>query len=277
VARLAYLGPPGTFGEEAALSLEPSADLVPHPSHSAVVAAVAARDCELGVAAIENSLEGSVPETLDALIANQRVAIRAELAIPIRHCLLVAPDAGVDVEVIYSHPQALGQCRRFIESRFPTAVAEAALSTASAVQEMLKRPRAAAIGTERAATLYGARVLERDIQDDASNTTRFVVLGTEDAAPTGDDKTSMFFSTPDKPGALVRALQEFAARGINLTKIESRPAKERLGVYVFLVDVEGHRTDALVAEALDDLRAQTVGLRIFGSYPVYRGMQKRSA
>lgn len=248
------------------------------PSHTAVAAAVAAGECELGVAAIENSLEGSVPETLDALIRERDVAIRGELAITVRHCLL-APEgpAPPAVEVIYSHPQAFGQCRRYIEQHYPKAQVEAALSTAAAVQEMLRRPNAAAIGTERAARLYGARVLARDIQDDASNATRFVLLARTDAERSGDDKTSLVFSTQDRPGALVGALQEFAGRSINLTKIESRPAKERLGVYVFLVDLEGHRTDAIVAEALAGLRAHTDEVRVFGSYPRFRPVATGSA
>ncbi len=270
MARLAFLGPAGTFGEEAALRLDPEAELVPLVSHSAIVAAVAAGEYERGVAAIENSLEGSVPETLDALIRERPVAIRGEIAIPIRHFLL-APAMGAppEVRVICSHPQAFGQCRRFLERNYPKAQVEAALSTAAAVQEMLRRTDAVAIGTERAARLYGARVVSSDIQDDASNTTRFVLLARSDAERTGEDKTSLVFTTADRPGALVDALREFASRGINLTKIESRPSKERLGVYVFLVDVEGHRTDPVVAEALEGLRLHTE-VRVFGSYPRFR-------
>ncbi len=230
------------------------------------------------MAAIENSLEGSVPETLDALIREPRVAICAEIAIPIRHCLLAAQGAGVQgIEVIYSHPQALAQCRRYLDAHLPGAAAEASLSTANAVREMLARPRSAAIGTERAAALYGAEVLARDIQDDPSNTTRFVLLARADAPPTGDDKTSVVFQTVDRPGALVDVLREFAERRINLTKIESRPSKESLGTYVFLVDIEGHRTDALVAEALERARAHTERLHIFGSYPRYRAAEQGEA
>ena len=271
MAKLAYLGPPGTFGEEAALRFAPGAELVAFPSHSAVIGAVASGACDRGVAAIENSLEGSVPETLDSLIGEKTVSLCAETALPIRHYLLGREDTrSAGVEVIFSHPQALGQCRRFIQKHYPDAQVEAALSTAFAVKEMLEQPGAAAIGTERAALLYGASILARDIQDDNSNTTRFVLVAARDADPTGDDKTSLAFSTRDESGALVRALEEFATRGINLTKIESRPAKERLGVYVFLVDVEGHRTDPPVAEALEHLKRDTVELRVFGSYPRYR-------
>ncbi len=274
-AAVAFLGPPGTFGEVAALRLRPEAELRPFATHTAVVAAVAEGQCDEGVAAIENSLEGSVPETLDALIRETRVAIRAEIAMPIRHCLLVAQGAGASgIEVIYSHPQALAQCRRYLDAHVPAAAAEASLSTANAVREMLARPRSAAIGTERAAALYGAAVLARDIQDDPSNTTRFVLLARADAPPTGDDKTSVVFQTVDRPGALVDVLREFAERRINLTKIESRPSKESLGTYVFLVDIEGHRTDTLVAEALERARAHTERLHIFGSYPRYREPQQ---
>ncbi|HWO93143.1 MAG TPA: prephenate dehydratase [Dehalococcoidia bacterium] len=270
--RLAFLGPPGTFGEIAALRLYPDDELVACTSHAAVAKAVAEGRAERGVVAIENSLEGSVPETLDALISEAGLSICAETALPIRHALLGHKGArGEEVRVIYSHPQALGQCRRFLERTYPDVPAEAALSTAAAIQEMLDHPGAAAIGNERAAALYGAAVLQRDIQDDPSNTTRFVVLSTADAPPSGDDKTSLVFSTADRPGALVAVLRAFAERSINLTKIESRPAKERLGVYVFLVDVEGHRLEGPVAEAIEDARRHTEYLRILGSYRRHHG------
>ena len=269
--RVAYLGPPGTFAEEAALLHDREAHLLPFRSVPAVAQAVASSMADEGVVPIENSIEGSVTDTLDLLIHESTLAICRELVIPINHCLLVRPGTNPDgVEAVYSHPQALGQCRRFLERCFPRAQQIASLSTAAAVDEMLSREKAAAIATQRAADLYGAEVLARGIQDEQSNVTRFAVLASEDHEPTGNDKTSVCFSIKeDRPGALVDVLREFSDRGINLAKIESRPSKESLGKYIFLVDLEGHRKDPLVNEALTRVMDTTVSERfkIFGSYP----------
>lgn len=267
--RLAYLGPPGTFSEQAALLHDPQAELLPFSSVAAVAAAVDSGMADEGVAAIENSLEGSVNETLDILIHESGLSICRELVLPIEHCLLAAPGASsAGVRVIYSHPQALGQCRRFLERCFPKAQAEAALSTTTAVEQMLSQEGAAAIATQRAAEIYGAQVLARGIQDNPANKTRFVVLTPSDCPPSGHDKTSIAFTVAhDRPGTLVNVLHEFADRQINLTKIESRPSKEELGVYIFLVDMEGHRADPAVAEALERVREQAFFFKVFGSYP----------
>jgi len=269
--RLAHLGPSGTFSEEAALLHDPQAQLLPFASVAAVAAAVESGMADEGVVAIENSLEGSVNETLDVLIHESGLSICRELVLPIEHCLLAAPGAASpDVKVIYSHPHVFGQCRHFLERCFPKAHLEAALSTATAVEEMLSHEGAAAIATRRAAALYGAQVLASGIQDNPFNKTRFVVLALHDCPPSGHDKTSVAFSVAhDRPGTLVGVLHEFSDRQINLTKIESRPSKGELGVYVFLVDVEGHRTDARVAEALEKVLGQASFFKVFGSYPRY--------
>jgi prephenate dehydratase len=269
--RLAYLGPAGTFSEQAALLHDPQAQLLPFSSVAAVAAAVDSGMADEGVAAIENSLEGSVNETLDILIHESGLSICRELVLPIEHCLLAASaTSSPDVRVIYSHPQALGQCRRFLERCFPKAQLEAALSTTAAVEQMLSQEGAAAIATQRAAEIYGAQVLARGIQDNAANKTRFVVLTPDDCPPTGRDKTSIAFTVAhDRPGTLVNVLHEFSDRQINLTKIESRPSKEELGVYIFLVDMEGHRADPAVAEALERVREQAFFFKVFGSYPRY--------
>jgi len=271
--RIAYLGPPGTFTEEAALLYDPSAQLLPFASVAAVAAAVDSGMAEEGVVAIENSIEGSVTDTLDILIHESRLSIRRELVLPIEHYLLVRPGMqAADVKVLLSHPQALGQCRRFVERCFAKAEVVAALSTTAAVEEMLARENAAAIATRRAAAIYGAEILARNIQDRSDNLTRFVVLAETDHEPTGDDKTSLAFSfAEDRPGLLVAVMQEFSTRNINLTKVESRPTKERLGEYIFLVDLAGHRSDPVVAEALARVEAQASFFRIFGSYPRYVG------
>ena len=272
--RIAYLGPPGTFTEEAALLYDESAELIPFPSVPAVALAVDSGMAEEGVVAIENSIEGSVTDTLDLLIHESRVLIRKELVLPIEHQLLAKPGTDVsEVKVIFSHPQALAQSRRFIERCFPKMEVIAALSTAAAVEEMMASQHpAAAIGTKRAAQIYGAQTLAQGIQDQASNVTRFVVLATADHPQTGFDKTSLCFSfAEDRPGVLCEVLQEFAERNINLAKVESRPSKESLGQYIFLVDLEGHREDPVVSEALARVREKAAMFKILGSYPRYEG------
>jgi len=220
---------------------------------------------------IENSLVGAVNETLDLLIHSLALQMRAEVVLPIVHCLMTGPATTLDgVRVVYSKPEALGQCAGFLRRELPFAETRASLSTAGAVEQAMAETGAAAIAPARAAELYGATILRRGVQDDDRNKTRFVVLGDMDAAPTGDDKTSLAFNTRDVPGALVQALLPFAEAGIDLTKIESRPAKEELGVYVFLVDCAGHRRDAAVARVLDEVRQRTTVLKIFGSYPRFR-------
>lgn len=270
--RIAYLGPQGTFTEDAALLHDKTAQLIPFPSIPAVAVAVVSGMAEEGVVAIENSLEGSVTDTLDLLIHESGVFIRKELVLPIEHYLLVKPgtEAG-GVKVLYSHPQALGQCRNVIERCFPKVNVVAALSNAAAVEEMMVSTHpAAAIGTRRAAELYGAEILARGIQDKASNVTRFVVLASTDHPPTGSDKTSLCFSfADDRPGVLCEVLQKFAERNINLAKIESRPSKESLGRYIFLIDIEGHHDDVLVSEVLKQVRGVTSLFKVFGSYPRY--------
>lgn len=272
--RLAYLGPPGTFSEEAALLYDPTADLVPVPSIPAVATSVLTGMAQEGIVPIENSLEGSVNETLDLLIQEPHLHIWQEVVLAIRHCLLVKPGTRhTDIQVIFSHPQALGQCRRYLEALFPKVKREPALSTVAAVEQALQSPiPAAAIAPMRAAALYPVEVLARDIHDNPNNFTRFVVLASQDHPPTKDDKTSLAFTYDiDRPGLLHEALGFFASRGINLAKIESRPTKQELGRYIFLLDLQGHREEEAVKEALSDLRRQTSWMRVFGSYPRWKG------
>jgi prephenate dehydratase len=270
--RVAYLGPAGTFTEAAALSYDSEAALLPFPSISAVFSAVESQLADEGVVPIENSLEGSVTETLDILIHESTLTIYRELAIPIDHCLIIAPGRSLrDIAVIYSHPQAIGQCRRYIEKKFPGVQVMAALSTASAVQDMMRNEiPAAAISTARAADIYGAMVAEKGIQDNTANLTRFIILSRRDSNRTGRDKTSICFSfRDDEPGMLYSVMGEFALRNINLAKVESRPNKEVLGRYIFLVDIDGHKEDQGVMEALAALSHKASMMKILGSYPRY--------
>ncbi len=270
--RIGYLGPAGTYTEQAALLYAPDAEFTPLPTINAVGAGVANGDLDAGVVPIENSLEGSVTFTQDLLITQTGLSIRNEVVIPIDHFLVAPPGVEADqVRVIFSHPQALAQCRNYLESRFPLAQNEASLSTAAAVADMQGSPvPAAAICPQRATELYDVQVLDRGIQDNPINQTRFAVLARTDHAMTGHDRTSICFSfTVDRPGSLYHCIGEFAQRNINLVKIESRPTKQALGRYIFLIDCDGHRQETDVAAALEGLRQRVDMLKIFGSYPTW--------
>ncbi|CAI8057087.1 Bifunctional chorismate mutase/prephenate dehydratase [Geodia barretti] len=221
--RIGYLGPAGTYTEQAALLYAPEAEFTPLPTINAVGAGVANGDLDAGVVPIENSLEGSVTFTQDLLITQTGLSIRNEVVIPIDHFLVAPPGVEADqVRVIFSHPQALAQCRAYLESRFPLAQNEASLSTAAAVADMQgSSVPAAAICPQRATELYDVQVLDRGIQDNPINQTRFAVLARTDHAMTGHDRTSICFSfTVDRPGSLYHCIGEFAQRNINLVKIE---------------------------------------------------------
>lgn len=268
----AFLGPRGTFSEEAAIRYTGSEDdLVAFGSIPALTAAVETGLATAAILPIENSIEGSVSATLDLLIHETSLKICGEVVVPVRHYLVTAPGATLsDITIVTSHPQGLGQCRRFLERCLPQVEQVAALSTAGAVQEVATSGdiTRAAIGPKRAADLYGGQILAHDIQDVRANVTRFVALAPEDAAPTGDDKTSLGFTVKaNVPGALHAALTFFATEGLQLTKVESRPTKAWLGEYVFLVDLEGHRQDPPVARAIEQLAGLCAVLKIFGSYP----------
>ena len=268
--RIAFLGPPGTFGEEAAIRCAPAAERVARASHAAVASAVDAGEADAGVVAIENSINGSVAETLDVLIHDTALQVQQEFLVPVVHHLIARPGAALqEIEVVFSHPQALGQCRKFLAARLPGAQLEAALSTAEAVRLAIERgPRAAGISTERAASLYGGAILARAIQDNDRNVTRFVLLGRDRQPITGRDRTSIaFWFADDRPGALASVLNEFAARGINCTKIESRPTRETFGEYVFLIDFDGHQDDSGGREVLAAIEPLCSSVKVFGSYP----------
>ncbi len=269
--RIAYLGPAGTNSEVAALKAYPQSDLQSCATIFAVARAVQSGEADLGVMPVENSLQGTITDTVDVLIRDDGLAIRGEIVLDIEHCLMVKPgDPRSSIEVIYSHPQSLGQCRRYLETNFAATRTEAALSNSEAVAIAMKTPHSAAIGPARAAEIYGAQILERGIQDSRVNKTRFVVLGREGAAATGRDKTSIAIAVAhDRPGTLVSVLHEFSDRAINMTKIESRPSGEELGVYIFLIDIEGHRDDPMLAQALASVKEQASFFKIFGSYPAF--------
>jgi len=272
--RLSFLGPRGTYTEAAAIVFDPTADLLPSPTFTSSVETVEAGGADAAVCAIENAIEGPVVETQLLLLREaSKVQIRGEVVLPIRHALVGVE--GLDlrqVRTVYSHPQALGQCRANILRFMPNAEPVAALSTAGAIESAIAEPGTAAIGSHIAADLYGAHIYVDDLADEPGNETRFVVLGAEDAPQSGDDKSSIAFTTHhDRPGSLVEVLNIFSNRGLNLTRVESRPTRHALGTYVFLVDFQGHRLDDNVREALEATREVTLWLRVLGSYPRWNG------
>ncbi|HIM61625.1 MAG: prephenate dehydratase [Dehalococcoidia bacterium] len=267
---LGFLGPSGTYTEEACILYDSSAELRPYPTITGVGKAVVSGELEEGIVPIENSLEGSVTFTLDLLISQPSLFIKGEVVVPIEHYLMAKPGTVPSkIKVIYSHPQALAQCRTYLEENYPQAQQMASLSTASAVSDSFASTvPAAAIAPRRASELNEVDVLDQGIQDVASNVTRFAVLGLSDHAPTGKDKTSMAFTfEDDEPGLLYRVLREFEKRNINLFKIESRPTKQYLGEYIFLMDCGGHREESPMKEALAALSEPISMLRVLGSYP----------
>jgi prephenate dehydratase len=268
----AYLGPRGTFSEDAAISYTGAdGDHLPMQTIPALVEAVETGLAHNAVLPIENSIEGSINATLDLLIHETELQIMAELVVPVRLLLITLPGASLgDIRVISSHSNPLGQSRQFLERCLPNATQNASLSTAQAVKDVMDGgdPSRAAIGTLSAATLFGAQILAHDIQDVQTNVTRFVVLGMNDPEPTGDDKTSIaFLLKKDVPGALFKVMKPLAEHAIQMTKVESRPSKSRLGDYIFLADFLGHRRDPLLGSALETIGEECAMLKVFGSYP----------
>lgn len=267
---LGYLGPEGTFSQQAAHDYDATARHIPYSNIPSVMQAAEAGEVQEAVVPIENSLEGPVTTTTDLLIHHSPLVIKRELVVPVHHCLVIRPGIRAsDAEVVYSHPQALAQCRDYLRCHLPTAEPVASLSTASSVTDMLaSQVPAAAISSRAAAEGRGAVVAEANIEDSANNRTRFLVLARRDGTRTGSDKTSICFDYDrDGPGTLHGTLGALAARRINMVKIESRPDKRSLGRYVFLVDMEGHRTDPAIADALEEMRASASMFKILGSYP----------
>jgi prephenate dehydratase len=270
--RAAYLGPQGTFSEEALLATAPpDVEAVPMPTVDAVVRAVGDGEVDRGVVPIESAAEGSVDATLDAL-ATSPVTIVREVVRPISHALIARSELPLErITTVVSHPQALAQCAAFLREELPWAAAMAWSSTAEAVLETAARAEPwAAIGTPRAAELYGCVVLREGLEGRAGNETRFVWLAPEGTEAEAPAKTSLAFwgAGARDSGWLVRCLSEFAFRGVNLTRIESRPNKERLGQYLFFVDLEGGAGDDRVAAAVEGLRAHCDEVRVLGTYPV---------
>ena len=285
IHHVAYLGPPGTFTEEALLT-QPDlaeADHLLCRSIPEVLEAAASGRVDLGFTAIENSIEGTVNVALDALIFEHDLLVQREVIIDVRLHLLGLPGTSLDrVERVVSFPVATAQCRRYLTDNLPHAEEVAANSTAAAARDLAVSHdvAAAAIGTALSQEIYGLELIATDIEDHPENQTRFVAVSRSGVpAPTGHDKTSIVvFQRADRSGSLMGILAEFAARSINLTKLESRPTKKALGDYCFLIDLEGHIADQLAADCLTSIVAKHGEVKFLGSYPTTtRGSEELSS
>ena len=272
---LAHLGPAGTNTETAALAYaqwltnqkNQQALLCPHPTIFQAGQAVAEKKARLAVVPVENSTHGGVADTLDLLWQYEALQIQQELILPISHALVSQSPSLDRLTVIYSHPQALGQCQKWLETRLPGVMLIASNSTSEAVRQIQQDETAGAIASSRAAKLYQVPILAEGIQDYPENRTRFWILGLT-PAQTGDRLSLAFSVSRNVPGSLVKPLQTFAKCGLNLSRIESRPTKRSLGEYLFFVDLQGKIQQSSVQSAFTELKTCTSILKIFGNYPL---------
>jgi chorismate mutase / prephenate dehydratase len=265
---IAYLGPPGTYTEAAAIKqFGHFAGTRALASIDEVFREVESENAHYGVVPVENSTEGMVNHTLDCFM-DSPVLICAEVELPIHHALLVHPKAGDQpVTEIVSHAQSLAQCRGWLDAHYPGVPRTPVNSNAEAARLVADRPGAAAIAGEMAAERYGLRILARHIEDHPDNKTRFLVIGRQRVGPSGHDKTSILVSTRNEPGALYKILEPFHRHGVSLTRIETRPAKSGTWSYVFFIDFDGHQRDPAVEAMLEEVHQVALEVRSLGSYP----------
>ena len=264
--RIAFLGPEATYTHLAAKNIfGQSVEYDPRASIKDVFHDVETGRCSYGVVPVENSTEGVVNHTLDILI-DSSVYICSEVNMDIRHCLLSNVEKE-QIRVIYSHAQSLEQCRNWLELHMPHAERVPVVSNARACQLARQEPSAGAVAGSLASEVYGLNILERDIQDNPDNVTRFLVMGKQEPEPTGNDKTSIVFSIKDRVGGLQECLRCFAEAGVSMSMIESRPLKKRNWEYIFFVDLAGHKNDAPVKNALEKLEEMCIFFKVLGSYP----------
>jgi len=264
---VAYLGPQGTFSEMAlAKQFGTSVAAVPCASIDEVFRAAETGAAGYAVVPVENSTDGAIGRTLDLLLATP-LNICAEVVLRVQQNLMAKGASMKTIRKVYSHPQSLAQCNGWLSQHLPRAARLPVASNAEAARVAAKEAGAAAIGPEVAAQRYGLKVLAGSIEDDAKNRTRFLVLGTHDAGPSGKDRTSLVMTTHNRPGSLLELIASFSNSGVNMTRLESRPARTGQWEYYFYVDVEGHRQDTRVAKALAELKDKAPFLKVFGSYP----------
>lgn len=266
--RVSYLGPEGSFSHQAAFhEFGSSTELVPFLSFEEVIEEVQSQRSTFGIVPVENSMEGSVGSVLD-MLSRSDVRVSSEHFEKISHCLLSRTGDIGDIDVLASHPQALAQCKRWLSKNLRNAEMRETASTAQAAKLASRNKRIAAVAGEFAASIYKLKVVEKNIEDSGQNTTRFWVIGDVSCPPTGDDKTSIVFSLKDEPGALQNSLfLPFAEAKINLTKIESRPSKERPWEYIFFVDFIGYSDDRKIQKVLSRVKKRCINLKVLGSYP----------
>jgi len=265
--KIAYLGPRTTFTHQAALEFFGfSAQYVPCATIRDVFLEVESERADYGVVPVENTIEGVVNYTLDMFLESD-LKISGEVVIPINLHLLSTVEDMSEIRKVYSHKVAIGQCRKWLEKNLPGAQLIETESTAKACEIVLEEEGAGAIASEVASYTYHLNILARNIQESTDNFTRFLIISRREMKPTGKDKTSLIFAVRDEPGALYKALEAFYKRGVNLTKIESRPSRRRAWDYVFFVDLEGHKDDEKIKEVLKDLKSRTQMVKILGSYP----------
>jgi len=269
---IAFLGPLGTYSEEAALKqFGEGRGAVVCGSIDEVFRTVEAGQADYGVVPVENSTEGAVGITLDLLLSSPLQVI-SEVTLPVHHCLLSAQQDIRQISHVFSHAQSLSQCHEWLNKHLPNAAREAVTSNARAAQmihELVASEGtfAAAIASKRAADLFDLHILAENIEDDPKNTTRFLVVGNHAVAPSGQDKTSLVMSAHNKPGAVLELLEPFSRHGVSMTKLESRPSRQNLWNYVFFVDIEGHQQQPAVQAALKELAERATLLKVLGSYP----------
>lgn len=265
--RIAYLGPEATYTHLAAREKFGSApEFIAAKSVAEVFQEVEQGRATFGVAPIENSTEGTVAHTLDQLVESD-VSICAEIFLDIHHCLMSRSGRGEEIRRIVSHPQALAQCRRWLASHFPGVPAEEVASTARAATMAAADPSLAAISSSLAKEVYKLEMVAKNIEDHSHNITRFIVIGRREPKPSKKDKTSLVFSVKDEPGILHRMLQPLARSRINLTKIESRPLKDKPWEYMFFIDFKGNREEARIRRAIRTLEKNCLFMKVLGSYP----------
>lgn len=264
---VAFLGPAGTYSQEAALKhFGAMTPLAPSASIDEVFRRVETSDVGYAVVPVENSTEGAVGRSLDLLLTTP-TRICGEVMLPIRQCLMSKSGKMESITRVYSHTQSLAQCQRWLARYLPRAETIAVVSNAEAARMTSRERGAAAIASKTAADLYGLQVLVRNIEDDARNTTRFLVLAAHDAAPSGKDKTSLILATRNVPGAIHELLTPLAVNGVGMSRLESRPARTGLWEYIFYVDIEGHARDENVGRALSELERTASLFKNLGSYP----------
>jgi prephenate dehydratase len=279
--KIGFLGPEGTFSEEASLIYKKSigkATFIPYATIHELLIDVDKGKIDEGITPIENSAEGTLGLVIDALVNEVNLKIKQEIVLPIRQYLMAKEKVALGkITEVISYPPVIDQCKQYLRKKLPKAKVRFAFSSADAAKQVAQSETVhglnmpAAIASKTSAKLYGLTIIDENVNDYPDNATRFVVLAKKDHARTGNDKTSIIFSIlKDRPGGLHDILSEFAKRDLNLTKIESRPTKRTLGDYFFFIDMQGHRTDKIVAQAVSEVKAKASFFKMLGSYPSFR-------